>query len=103
VSIVQLTPSIIQGLRNDFRQGTWSSSTQQFFNSLVTTGNTNTSSSDDQTQQIRVLAAAVVTLQEAVNILEVQVSGLSTDVGLVPVRYEEESVSLADLGPWVQN
>jgi hypothetical protein len=88
--VVPLTPSVIQGLRTDFRQGTWSASTQQFFNALVRNGNSNTASSTDQAQQIALLGSAVLLLQAQVAVLEAQLEEMRLGGSLAELTPRDE-------------
>jgi hypothetical protein len=71
MSLLPLTPVVIQALRTDFRQGTWSSITQRFFQQLFDrVGGSSAPTNADLTAEIDGVEALVTAQQAEIVALE---------------------------------
>ena len=101
MSVLPLTPSVIQALRTDFRQGTWSATTQQFFQQLfLRVGGATSETNADLSAALTLLQGTVLTLQAAVDALEGTVTGISADFSVTPGPGDQDRpLSYGDLAP----
>jgi hypothetical protein len=81
MSVLPLTASVIQALRTDFRQGSWSATTQQFFQQLFDrVGGASALTNAELTAALAQQQAALDTAEAEIEVLEMALASLQAEV-----------------------